>query len=173
MVIWWQNQSGSKGDEAMNIQLRDVTEENFFECVLMKASDVKGHPLFEKHVASNAISLAQSKVVPGWVPKAIYHEDAMVGFAMYGFEKEHQIYFITRLMIDSKQQGKGYGRAAMQEIVAEMQRQYGCKEVYTSFVPDNEAAKGLYTSLGFADTGRVIGDAEESEPLYVLRLSEK
>lgn len=57
----------------MNIQLRDITSDNFMECVLLQSSDTKERPLFEEHVASNAFSLAQAKIEPEWLPKAIYY----------------------------------------------------------------------------------------------------
>jgi diamine N-acetyltransferase len=56
----------------MNIQLRDITSDNFMECVLLKSSATKERPLFEEHVTSNAFSLAQAKVESEWLSKAIY-----------------------------------------------------------------------------------------------------
>jgi hypothetical protein len=56
----------------MNIQLKDITSENFMECVLLKSIATKERPLFEEHVASNAFSLAQAKVESEWLSKAIY-----------------------------------------------------------------------------------------------------
>lgn len=74
-------------------------------------------------MASNAFSIAQSKIEPDWVTKAIYNkEDQMVGFAMYGLSQMLNIYFITRLMIDYNFQGKGYGRSAMLEIIEQMKQ---------------------------------------------------
>ncbi|GAB6989871.1 GNAT family N-acetyltransferase [Paenibacillus pini] len=149
----------------MNIQLKDITAENFNECVSLKSYDTKERLLFEEHVASNAFSLAQAKVEVEWLPKAIYYNETMVGFAMYGLDKKQGFYFITRLMIDYKHQGKGIGKQAMLKII-EVMKGFPCKEIYTSFVSSNEGAKKLYTSLGFEYTG---GVTNEGEPLYCLR----
>jgi diamine N-acetyltransferase len=151
------------------ITLKDITAENFFECVLLKGDSSKGHYLFEEHVASNAFSIAQSKVEPEWITKAIYNEEnKMVGFAMYGYSNKLDVYFITRLMISYDYQAKGYGKAAMLSIIEEM-RKYPCNEIYTSFVPTNIKAKYLYTSLGFEDTGNAVEFGDESEPLFCLK----
>ncbi|MDQ0233220.1 GNAT family N-acetyltransferase [Metabacillus malikii] len=153
------------------ITLRDIDSNNFFQCIMLKSQESTGYPLFEENVASNVFSIAQSKVEPEWVTKAIYNnENEMIGFAMYGLSPILHVYFITRLMIDYKYQGKGYGRLAMLEIIKEM-RKLSCEEIYTSFVPTNDRAKNLYMSLGFKDTGRVVEFGEETEPLYCLNLN--
>lgn len=155
----------------MKISLRDVTRENFWPCILLKSMNYKGLHLFEEHVTSNAFSLAQAKVEPEWIPKAIYADDQLVGFTMYGFEMKNSFYFITRLMIDYRHQGKGYGKAAMLLVIEEL-KNMGTQEIYTSFVSTNEGAKKLYTSIGFRHTGREIEFGEEKEPLYCLKLND-
>ncbi|QRG68442.1 GNAT family N-acetyltransferase [Brevibacillus choshinensis] len=155
----------------MNISLREVTRENFWPCILLKSMDYKGLHLFEEHVTSNAFSLAQAKVEPEWIPKAIYIDDQLVGFTMYGLEMKNHFYFITRLMIDYRFQGKGYGKAAMLLVIDEL-KSLGLKEIYTSFVPSNEGAKKLYTSIGFRFTGRDIEFGDEKEPLYCLTIND-
>ena len=152
----------------MNIQLKDITTNNFFECILLKSEDVQGYRIFETNVTSNAFSLAQSKVEPNWIPKAIYDDEKMVGFTMYGFETNYKFYFVTRLMIDYRHQGKGYGKQAILKVIEEIKK-LSCSEVYTSIVPTNQVAKRLYTSIGFVDTGKTIEFGGEYEPLYRLR----
>lgn len=88
---------------------------------------------------------------------------------MYGFDQKQKFYFITRLMIDYRHQGKGFGKHAMLKIIEDM-KNFPCKEVYTSFVPSNERAKNLYTILGFENTG---GVTNEGEPLYCLRFKKQ
>ncbi|WP_139492701.1 GNAT family N-acetyltransferase [Brevibacillus dissolubilis] len=153
----------------MTIQLKPVTRDNFLACILLKSYDYKGYHLFEEHVTSNAFSLAQAYAQPEWTPRAIYDGETLVGLTMYGLEQREHFYFITRLMIDYRYQGKGYGRAAMQQVIEEI-RGLGASEVYTSIVAGNEAAKGLYSSLGFEETGRFIEFGGELEPLYCLKL---
>ncbi|WP_083497020.1 GNAT family N-acetyltransferase [Brevibacillus choshinensis] len=91
----------------------------------------------KEHVTSNALSLAQAKVEPEWIPKAIYADDQLVGFTVYGFEMKNSFYFITRLMLDYRHQGKGYGKAALLLVIEEF-KNMGTQEIYTSFVSTNE-----------------------------------
>ena len=72
-------------------------------------------------------------------------------------------------MIDRAHQGKGYGRAAMEAVIAMMAERVGCEEIVTSFNPANAVAFGLYTSLGFQPTGEI----EDDEPLLLLRLADR
>jgi ribosomal protein S18 acetylase RimI-like enzyme len=45
----------------------------------------------------------------------------MVGFVMYGIDADDDNYWIYRLMIDARHQRKGYGRAAMTELLRRLQ----------------------------------------------------
>lgn len=150
----------------MEIQLRDIDEENWLECIRLTTDRGGQHVLFEEFVASNAVSLAQSKIQEGWTTKAIYDGDLMVGFTMYGFSKEMDSYEICRLMIDYRHQRKGYGRKAMEKVLEAMMRFQDCREVYLSFDPLNDAGRKLYGSFGFKDTGRIV----DGELLYRLEL---
>ena len=72
-------------------------------------------------------------------------------------------------MIDREHQGQGYGRAAMEAVIAMMAERVGCEEIVTSFNPANAVAANLYTSLGFQPTGEI----EDDEPLLLLRLADR
>ncbi len=111
-------------------------------------------------VAPNLYSLAESRFDVQMKPTAIYHDDEMVGFIMYGFDPDDGSYVVQRLMIDAAQQGKGYGRAAMVEAIKRMREEPDCRQIALSYVPGNAAAAKLYESLGFVKTGEII-DGEE------------
>jgi len=147
----------------MNVELRDITRDNWRSCVRLKVA-----PDQERFVASNAVSLAQSKYEPECVPLAVYDDDTMVGFVMYRPEDYglSKIWFIDRLMIGQQYQGKGYGRAAMEAVIARLKAIPGYNAVLISFVPGNDAAQHLYTSLSFEDTGEI----EQGELVYRLAL---
>lgn len=150
----------------MGITLRDIDTTNWTKCIFLTTDPDNNHYLLEEYVASNAVSLAQSKIEPGWITKAIYHEDTMVGFTMYGFPEDEQIFAICRLMIDHRYQRQGFGRKALELIIEEMTKNEDCSEIYISFEPENLAAKKLYGELGFEDTGRIV----EDEILYCLQV---
>ncbi len=148
----------------MSIYLKEIDENNLLECVLLSTNKDGKNFVFEEFVASNAFSIAQAKVQKGWTVKAIYDDDLMIGFAMYGYCYEYDFYEICRFMIDHKYQGKGYGRRALVKIIEEMKENEECKDIYISFDPKNNIARSLYESLGFKDTGKVL----EEELLFKL-----
>ena len=62
-------------------------------------------------------------------------------------------------MIDQRYQQCGYGRAALEKTLQYMQTfpcgaSDGC---WLSYEPDNEAARRLYQSFGFVETGEMDG----------------
>lgn len=136
----------------MNITLREINRDNWRDCVRLKVS-----PDQERFVASNAVSLAQSKYEEECIPLAVYDENVMVGFVMYRPEDYliGKIWFIERIMIGEAFQGKGYGRATMELLLSNLRSDKAYKAILISFVPDNIAARQLYTSVGFEDTGEI------------------
>ncbi len=140
----------------MAISFQQITEKNFDECVRLKVTHDQ-----TKFVATNVMSIAQSKIAPHLIPLAIYNDDKMVGFTLYGKDSESKKYYIVRLMIDEKFQGKGYGKQATLKLIEMMKRYDGCDAIYLFFVPGNTGAETLYTDLGFERTGFI--DPEDGE----------
>jgi diamine N-acetyltransferase len=146
----------------MTIVLRDVTKENWQACVRLKLA-----PEQEHFVASNAYSLAESKFMPTFIPQAIYHRDehasedeaeTMVGFVMFGYYPDGepplgQRHWIFRLMIDREHQGRGYGRAAMRQVLARLEADPDVPSVLIGYETDNTIASKLYADLGFREVG--------------------
>ncbi len=143
-----------------NITLRDVTLANARECIQLQVA-----PSQAQFVASNAASLVQSKFEAHWLTKAIYNDDVMVGFVMYGCDPEFG-WGVLRLMIDAAYQGRGYGRAAMQLVLAHIWVEGGTS-VGVSYEANNTVARRLYHSLGFVETG----EEPFGEPFAVLTLA--
>lgn len=134
----------------MSVSLREITPENFEECVNLKVADTQS-----AFVAPNLRSIAQSKVYPTVEPMAVYAGEEMVGFAMFGLDPDDGRFYLVRLMIDERQQGKGYGRAATLAVIEKMRENADCRELYLSFVPENTGAEALYKSVGFERTGEI------------------
>ena len=65
-------------------------------------------------------------------------------------------------MVDEKSQGKGYGRFGMQKMLEIFRSDERIQEVGISYEPENEAARKLYASLGFEESGRMIEDEVEA-----------
>lgn len=136
----------------MAVTLRDVTVDNWEGCLDLRVSDRQRHM-----VASNVYSLAQAKVQPECVPLAVYDDDTLVGFLMYARDRDDGNWWIYRLMIDERFQGRGYGRAALETALDRIKQESGCKRIMISLEPENRIARTLYRSLGFVETGERIG----------------
>ena len=150
-------------------EIRPVTKDNWKELTRLKVREDQTH-----FVASNLYSIAESQFGDDdeghWDlhPFGIYDGNTPVGFLMYGYDFEHpkQQAFIFRLMVDDQFQGKGYGRFGMKRMLEIFRADERIKEVGISYEPENEVARKLYASLGFVETGQMLGEEVEA----VLRL---
>jgi len=64
----------------MTIQLIDINRENWFEVTQLEISEENG----KKFIVPIVYSLAESKYEEHLIPKAIYLNDQLIGFSMYG-----------------------------------------------------------------------------------------
>lgn len=133
------------------VQFREIDRHNFWDVIDLKVAAEQ-----KNFIATNLFSLAQAKAYPECICLAIYAEEVLVGFVMYCIDEDDGEYWIYRLMIDEKYQGKGYGKKAMQKLMALIQEDTSRHVLYLSFEPDNHLAKSLYENLGFEHDGRVI-----------------
>ena len=134
----------------------------------LSVMDLSVAPEQKDFVAPNQYSLAQAYAQPECVPFALYAENRPVGFAMYSLDEDDHQFWIYRLMIDQRYQGVGYGREAMGLLIDRIRglSDEDHNRIYISFEPENEIAKALYESLGFAPDGRVL----YGEVVYYLAL---
>jgi len=146
----------------MTLSLREITMDNFRACLTLSVAEGQ-----KDFVASNMYSLAEAKADAVSNPLAIYADDELVGFVMYDYAPDESRGYISRLMVDARFQGHGYGRAAMTEVIARLMREPGIREIRTSFHPDNQVADALYAGLGF----RRIGEVDEGEIVVQLNVS--
>ncbi len=108
-------------------------------------------------VTSNVYSLAQAYAMPECRPLAVYEGMEPVGFVMYALDEDDGEYWIYRLMIDQRFQGRGCGREALRLVIARIRAEAPERRaLYVSCEPDNAAALALYASFGFAPDGRVV-----------------
>lgn len=132
----------------MPITLRNITPANWRQCVGLEPS-----PAQEHRIASNLYSLAEAYVEPQLQPRAIYLGPRMIGFVMYVFDAENGCYWMPRFMIDARFQGRGYGKRALQAVIAALRDQRPEAPIMLSITPDNAIARHLYSDLGFEATG--------------------
>jgi diamine N-acetyltransferase len=67
-------------------------------------------------------------------------------------------YFLMRLLIDHRQQRRGYGTAALDALVAYLRDRPGADALYTSAAPGAESPAPFYERYGFVRTGRLMPD---------------
>ncbi|WP_320410754.1 GNAT family N-acetyltransferase [Mesorhizobium sp. Root695] len=77
----------------------------------------------------------------------------VVGFLMYDAPRDDDEARIYRFMIDRASQGRGYGKAALREVLDEIQGLGHVSHVSICYEPDNDAARDLYRSAGFVEEG--------------------
>lgn len=139
------------------IKLEPVTKENLDDVLALRVAETQ-----EGFVSSNAESLAQAYVYSetAW-PFAVYDDETLVGFIMMGYYEAKHYYTLWKFMIDQRYQNKGYGRKALELGLAFIREKFHPEEIYTGVAPGNSVAKGLYESVGFADTGLLEFGMEE------------
>lgn len=93
----------------------------------------------------------------GWKANAIRRGDEIIGFVMDGTEEHDNSYWIGGFIIDRRSQRAGFGRAAM-AILIERGRRQNCDSAALSYDPANVAARELYRTLGFVETGEMEGE---------------
>ncbi|XLZ68982.1 GNAT family N-acetyltransferase [Massilia sp. SR12] len=134
----------------MEIQLKAVTRHNFDAITDLQLLDPQ-----RDLIASNAYSIAQASFHPHMQTRAIYAGEELVGFLMYvdlELEGHPNEFGVWRLMIDSRHQGKGYGRTALLAALAEIRARGGVRKIWISYMPNNALARALYASIGFVET---------------------
>ena len=151
------------------VTLREITGDNYDECLALQVRDDQ-----KEFVASNMKSLAEAWVFYAVArPFAIYNDDTMVGFLMVDTDPNlvdsNDLCFLWRFMIDAKYQGRGYGKAAMQEVLNYVKTNFNPKTFETSVTPGNDAAEMLYRSFGFVPNGEYV----EGEKVLVLDLCDR
>lgn len=152
----------------MNVQLKVVSRENWEDALKLQVKENQ-----RKFVPVVAISLAKVYIKPDgdnveYIPFAIYDGNLMVGFIMHAVVREtSDMYWINGFIIDQKQQGNGYGKAALQESIYLIKNTFKeCKEIRLTVHKDNISAKKLYERYGFQSLGHDY-DSEEVYRLFV------
>lgn len=141
------------------IDLKAITEENFIDAFALKLA-----PEQERFVSHPVRSLAQAYVYREQCqPFGIYEGDRMVGYVMVIYDYDIPEYDIWNMMIDRTEQGKGYGKAALDRVLDYIKtKPFGSSERVTlTCNKENLRALNLYKSKGFTETG--AEDGEEIE----------
>jgi diamine N-acetyltransferase len=153
------------------VTLRPLTDANRDAVLALAVA-----PEQERFVGSVAGALEDAADYPHANPwyRVIYADDAPVGFVMLSWNcvpVPGEIigpWFLWKLLIDRRQQGRGYGGATVR-LVASIVREAGATELLTSHVEGAGEPRPFYERLGFRPTGE---RDNEGEPILSLPLVE-
>jgi diamine N-acetyltransferase len=160
---------GSTAMGASGISLREITDQNREAVAALRVAASQ-----ERYVSSVADSLDEARDTPEGNPwyRAIYADDQPVGFVMLSWNvtpDPPQIigpWFLWKLLIDERHQGRGYGREAV-KLVSDIARGQGASELLTSYVAGERSPESFYRQIGFVPTGE---EDEKGEKVLALRL---
>ena len=139
------------------VELKEITRHNYEDVLRLHVAEHQ-----QTFVSSTAHSLAQAYVYRDTAfPFAIYADDTLVGFIMFGYYEAREQYTLWKFLIDERYQNQGYGREALRLGIAYVKERFDAREIYTGVVPQNSIAKHLYDSVGFRATGIVEDNMEE------------
>ncbi len=152
------------------IRFEKVTPDNFEDVINLKMKDSQ-----IGFMENNLYSLAEAKVFDYLEPRAIYNDQELIGFMLYYFQPNgvvremgpgegvHEIHndgmdyvYFKRLMIDQYYQGKGFGKAALEEAGRFFKKEYpSIGFIELMHYMDNETGASLYEAAGYKSTGEV------------------
>ncbi len=114
----------------------------------------------KNYVAEPAVILARAWAYREYRSRAfvIYADTVPIGMALYYDMEDPAGYDFSQFFIDSRYQGRGFGREAAGQILGRMKTDGKYDKVYLCYIEGNEAARNLYEGLGFRHTGEADGD---------------
>jgi diamine N-acetyltransferase len=152
------------------VTLREITADTVIAVIKLSVAEEQ-----KKFVAPNAVSLAQALFSPEAWYRAIYQGDEPVGFVMLYDESlrpampQRPEVGVWRFMVDARYQGRGIGRAALQQVIDLVRCRDLFEKLELSFVPGDGSPEQFYLSLGFRHTGRV----DDGEQVLELPLKDR
>jgi diamine N-acetyltransferase len=154
----------------VGMTLDEITDGNRAAVLALRVA-----PSQEQFVSSVRESLAEAAECPHARPwyRTVVADGTPVGFVMVSWNAEPQPpeiigpWFLWKLLIDERYQGRGYGAEVVRQVV-EFVRPEGAAELLTSYVPGPGGPAGFYERLGFVPTGDLDGDGEVIMRLALL-----
>lgn len=144
--------------EPRDVALREITPEILPAVLELRVSEDQ-----ERYVAGNEKSIAEASAHPEAWCRAICAGDAPVGFLMLHDEnlrpepRRSDFYFLWRLMVDARRQGRGYGRRGVELLIEHVRRRPNAHTLLTTCHRGPGSPEGFHRRLGFRPTGREPG----------------
>ena len=151
------------------VELRDIVTEDDFEAV----TGLRRGPGQERYlgmmISHFEDAIADAKACPRYW--SIHDGDQLVGFVMISDDIPAETlaadddivgpYFLWRLLIDHRFQGRGYGRATIDAIVDYLRGRPGADRLWVSAAPGEGSPQPFYLHYGFVKSGEVKWGGEE------------
>ena len=147
------------------IRLTQINWNNAGPFSRLEVNENQKEPMFDfKHILGMLYCKWVSSGVQPLVYGIAYGDTTAVGVIAVNYEtleeghylnNDTKVYEVWSLYIDKEHQGKGYGKAAMEKMIELLRTMPNrmADYVYLAYEAENEAARKLYTSLGFVETG--------------------
>jgi diamine N-acetyltransferase len=140
------------------VSLREITRANLPEVEALTVTEVQAG-----YVTGVAQSLVEAAETPDACPwyRAVHADDEPVGFVMLsdGITVVNPDYlgpyYLWRLLIDQRHQGRGYGSAALRLAVEHVRTRADARVLITSVGQGPASPVGFYLRQGFRFTGEV------------------
>lgn len=142
------------------LYLKTIIKDNWVDAISLRVKEDQVN-----FVASNAVSLAQLNFLENFHAKGVYYGEEMVGFTLYGIDEDDHEYWIYRMMIDAKHQGKGFGKETVKLVIEDIRaiKEERHHTITLSYEPGNIHAKRIYEKMGFTEVeGLIIGGEQVS-----------
>lgn len=144
-----------------DVRLNEVTVGNLRQVLALSVT-----PAQTTFVASVKHSLADAEFELDGRPwyRVVYAQDVPVGFVMLsdgippGNPELLGPYYLWRLLIDHRHQGRGYGARALDHCVDHVRRHPDARELLTSVVQGPGSPLPFYKRYGFEATDEVVDD---------------
>lgn len=155
------------------VTLREINKETARAIMFL---DVAPHQ--DGLVAPNAVSIAQAYFEPKAWMRAIYADEAPVGFLMLedwtlltdgttpDLHNGELYVYLWRFMVDARYQQMGYGAQAISAAIDYARTRPGAKYMLLSFVPAEQSPEPFYARFGFERTGEI----DDGEVVMALAL---
>ncbi len=134
------------------IELVPVTAENWRDC-----ADLSVHEGQRGFVSAVSYYLCLCNYGDTWHPLAAVRDGEVVGFVMWGLDDDGSRW-IGGLVVDARHQRQGIGHAIVGQLREQLIAEPGTPNVALSYEADNTAARHLYRSMGFHETGETEGN---------------
>jgi len=150
--------------ELAPVSLREITSENIKAILALSVTEEQK----EVYPRSNGYSIAEGHYPPDddsvWM-RAIYAGEVPVGFLMTSEAPDRGAYFLWRLMVDARHQGRGHGSRAVESLIDRIKASGNAKELVTSHLENDGDAGAFYQKLGFVYSGEILNGCD-----HVMRM---